>query len=247
MTPLRAKHKIQIVRSFKIMELNIEPLEKEKLRKQYYKVSRKYHPDLCIEEYKDGNMFAKMKASYDFLRNNMDLINANIEALKDFRDNAQRKKEEEEEIVDIIREERKAQANEEARLDREERIYKCQDIIQKQTNSYQTIKNCLKIERAIEDLEDINFEQLEELKNDIIRIYDVYKPHKLLKRNYIVYVLCIILAIALAVSAIPAANILLFCIAMASLLFALILVLFCNRYKKNIVFYTQLTGKTLND
>lgn len=247
MAPLRAKHKIQIVRSFKLMELNIEPLEKEKLRKQYYKVSRKYHPDLCVEEFKDGNMFAKMKASYDFLKNNLDLINENIEALKDFRDNAQRKKEEDEEIADILREDRKAAQREEARLNREEKIYKCQEIIQKQTNSYQTIKNCLKIDRALEDLEDISFEQLEELKKDIIRIYDDYKPNKLLKRNYIVYVLCIILAIALAVSAIPAANIFLFCIAMASLIFALVLVFFCNRYKKNIVFYTQLTGQTLND
>ena len=45
MAPLRAKSKLQIIRCFKIMEMPIETIEKESLRKQYYKISRKYHPD----------------------------------------------------------------------------------------------------------------------------------------------------------------------------------------------------------
>lgn len=243
MAPLRAKSKLQIIRCFKIMEMPIEVIDKDSLKKQYYKISRKYHPDLCVSEYEDGNMFAKMKASYDFLRNNMDIINQNISFIKEFKDNNE--KDVEEEKNDLIEEQVKPKETESQRLDREERIFKCKEIIDKQTNHYKTIKNCIKIDNALDELEENKYDQLEGLKRIIAEIYENYKPYKRVKNDYILVVLLVIFAIIIAVIAIPTTIWFLLGLSFLCLLSSLILVFFCNRHKKNTIFYTELTGNTL--
>lgn len=243
MAPLRAKSKLQIIRCFKIMEMPIETIEKESLRKQYYKISRKFHPDLCTDEFQDGNMFAKMKAAYDFLRNNMGIINLNIEFIKEFKINNEKP---EEEIVETkIEDVEETKVSESVRLDREASIFKCEEIIEKQTNNYKTIKNCIKIDKALDELAENQYEKIEEMKNKIENIYETYKPYKLVKNDYILVILLAIFSVIIAVIAIPTTIWFLLILSFICLLGCLFLIFFCNRHKKNTVFYTELTGKTL--
>lgn len=59
-----------------VLELsNIERLDESTLKKAYLKMSKKYHPDVCDEKYKDGIMFKKVNEANDYLKNNIDIVN----------------------------------------------------------------------------------------------------------------------------------------------------------------------------
>ncbi len=59
-----------------VLELsNIDRLDETTLKKAYLKMSKKYHPDVCEEKYKDGIMFKKVNEANDYLKNNIDSVN----------------------------------------------------------------------------------------------------------------------------------------------------------------------------
>lgn len=59
-----------------VLELsNIDRLDETTLKKAYLKMSKKYHPDVCDEKYKDGIMFKKVNEANDYLKNNIDTVN----------------------------------------------------------------------------------------------------------------------------------------------------------------------------
>lgn len=59
-----------------VLELsNIDRLDETTLKKAYLKMSKKYHPDVCEEKYKDGIMFKKVNEANDYLKNNIDTVN----------------------------------------------------------------------------------------------------------------------------------------------------------------------------
>ncbi len=63
--------------SLNILELNgVSNLTDEELKKSYRKLSKKYHPDVCEAQYKDGVMFKKVNSSYEFLKSNLSDVNS---------------------------------------------------------------------------------------------------------------------------------------------------------------------------
>lgn len=62
-----------------LQELEIKPdhnIEESELKKSYLRLAKMYHPDTCSDNrYKDGSEFSKMKDSYDYIKNNINLAN----------------------------------------------------------------------------------------------------------------------------------------------------------------------------
>lgn len=59
-----------------ILELDKETeIDEAKLKKAYIKASKKYHPDVCEEKYKDGLMFKKVNLANTYIKDNMSEIN----------------------------------------------------------------------------------------------------------------------------------------------------------------------------
>ncbi len=59
-----------------VLELSsIETLDENTLKRAYLKMSKKYHPDVCDEAYKDGVMFKKVNEANDYLKNNLETVN----------------------------------------------------------------------------------------------------------------------------------------------------------------------------
>ena len=66
----------KIKNSLELLELEKEEhLDFNILKKAYLKTSKKYHPDICEDEYKDGVMFKKVNEAYLFLKDNISLAN----------------------------------------------------------------------------------------------------------------------------------------------------------------------------
>ena len=65
-----------IEKYYKILEFQLDSvLTEELIKSQYRKVVKKYHPDTCAEEYKDGKDFLLLKEAYDFLLQNFESLN----------------------------------------------------------------------------------------------------------------------------------------------------------------------------
>lgn len=61
---------------YEILEISVAtPLSEELIKTQYRKLVKKYHPDTCIDEYKDGTKFLLLKEAYDFLLHNYESLN----------------------------------------------------------------------------------------------------------------------------------------------------------------------------
>lgn len=59
-----------------LLELSdIASIDESILKKNYIRLSKKYHPDVCDEEYKDGVMFKKVNEAYNYIKDNLSLIN----------------------------------------------------------------------------------------------------------------------------------------------------------------------------
>jgi DnaJ-class molecular chaperone len=50
-------------------------IDEAKLKKAYLKASKKYHPDVCEAQYKDGVMFKKVNEANTFIKDNMEVVN----------------------------------------------------------------------------------------------------------------------------------------------------------------------------
>lgn len=55
---------------------NSDSISLELLKHKYRVLCKKYHPDTCSEEYKDGSMFRMLKEAYDYAADNIDDIKA---------------------------------------------------------------------------------------------------------------------------------------------------------------------------
>lgn len=59
-----------------ILEIDKETeIDESKLKKAYIKASKKYHPDVCEEKYKDGLMFKKVNLANTYIKDNINEIN----------------------------------------------------------------------------------------------------------------------------------------------------------------------------
>ena len=59
-----------------ILQLNQgEEIDLDYLKRQFRKFAKVYHPDTADEQYRDGEMFKKLKVAFDFASNNIDEIN----------------------------------------------------------------------------------------------------------------------------------------------------------------------------
>ncbi len=59
-----------------ILELDKETeIDEAKLKKAYIKASKKYHPDVCEDKYKDGVMFKKVNLANTFIKDNLSMVN----------------------------------------------------------------------------------------------------------------------------------------------------------------------------
>jgi len=68
--------KDQVIESLNVLELNNEKIIDDAiLKKAYLKMSKKYHPDVCLEQYKDGVMFKKVNEAHSFIKDNMQVVN----------------------------------------------------------------------------------------------------------------------------------------------------------------------------
>lgn len=58
--------------------MSIKPdhnIELDELKKEYLRLAKVYHPDTCALEFKDGVMFSKMKEAYEYLKENINIVN----------------------------------------------------------------------------------------------------------------------------------------------------------------------------
>jgi len=54
---------------------NENEIDENKLKRAYLKQSKKYHPDVCEEKYKDGLMFKKINEANSFIKDNLSTVN----------------------------------------------------------------------------------------------------------------------------------------------------------------------------
>lgn len=54
---------------------NATSIDENTLKRAYLKASKKYHPDVCEEQYKDGIMFKKVNEANTFIKDNMSTVN----------------------------------------------------------------------------------------------------------------------------------------------------------------------------
>lgn len=236
--------RMKIEKALKILELsNKEELSKDIIKKNYYRMSKRYHPDLTEEKYKDGKMFIRVKVANEFLNKNLKLVNQYIIEIKNL--NSQ-------EIDSELLKRAKVENEYKIKRDneRKEMIRKAQEeeknnnliIISKLSKNYTRIKSSPKLNYCLNEIKRHYYEDYEISRNKLANVYDNYNP-VIRVYNLTIIIETMILLIYTLLILLNNTVLYFIIILIISTLSLILLLSFAYVNKNNLIFYTNLTDK----
>lgn len=236
--------RIKIEKSLKFFDLyDNNNLTKDDIKKAYYKVSKKFHPDTASNEYKDGKMFLKTKIAYEFLMKNYKYVilylnernNCNFEEI----DQELLKRANLENEIKTQNDIKRREMIKKRQFEEKEEYLK---MISKLSSNYHMIRFPQKINYLLNEIKRHYYDDYNESRKKLVKLYDNYNPIIRLYDYTIIMELSLLffyIVFILIQNTLAYLLIHIFLLIISSLVFMYLI----YRSKNNLIFYTNLTDK----